>query len=218
MTKGVYAGTALASARTRSSTAARTRRLGARPPPGWRRSSFATGSSVRTASSMTTVRAARTRRSATSRAMLPGGPGGGPRQVAAGPPSVEADVHAGRGVGDGRVEVGVECDDDLSGFVLGLDARVHALALVASGVGVAHGDRAVLPGLVDDDHGVADRDLGHLVGVGLDGDDGQFAHRFLPRARPYRGGRRPARCAGENGSPVVTRSIISARRALVAMA
>src|SRR4051794_4560550 len=54
MTKGVYAGTALASARTRSSTAARTRRLGALPPPGWRRSSFATGSSVRTASSMTT--------------------------------------------------------------------------------------------------------------------------------------------------------------------
>ena len=45
--------------------------------------------------------------------------------------SVEADVHAGRCVGDGRVEVGVEGDDDLSGFVLGLNARVHALARVA---------------------------------------------------------------------------------------
>src|SRR3954467_1734653 len=116
--------------------------------------------------------------------MLPGRPGDGARQVPAGPPSVEADVHAGRSVGDGRVEVGTEGDDDLSGFVLGLDARVHALALVASGVYVAHGDWAVLPGLVDDDHGVADRDLGDVVGVGLDGDDGQFAHRFLPRARP----------------------------------
>src|SRR5919197_4104760 len=140
--------------------------------------------------------------------MLPEGPGDGARQVTAGPPSVEADVHAGRGVGDGRVAVGVEGDDDLSGFVLGLDARVHALALVASGVGVAHGDRAVLRGLVDDDHGVADRDLGHLVGVGLDGDDGQFAHRLLARARPYRAVHRPARRARTRGDRRAARRLL----------